>query len=296
MTVTIFSTKNPDYFLTQTESNNINTDLLKYAISQSSTPKLADEFDSEEDIYSVIDKLYSFDIDHPYVEWVQDYSPYLLKIKKDTKIPDRGFWKIHKYVSLKREEKEAKPLFELETIERKMPNDYIVIDVETTGLNPKIDEIIQFSAVKYINNKVDSTLDLFIKPSHGAEITQEITAITGISAKDVESQDTFLDNFDKINKFVSGGFLVGHNFKFDLSMIKSEYDRIKKPINSIKYADTLKIARKQMPYLGRGAYKLENLKMKLPETELGQLKSHNSLNDAYITGSLYQYLKKLALE
>ena len=44
MTVTIFSTKNPDYFLTQTENDNINTDLLKYAISQSSTPKLADEF------------------------------------------------------------------------------------------------------------------------------------------------------------------------------------------------------------------------------------------------------------
>ena len=97
-----------------------------------------------------------------------------------------------------------------------------------------------------------------------------------------------------VNSISGMNDLIFKDFSFFSLIVYRIY--IIKPVNPIKYADTLKIARKQMPYLGRGAYKLENLKMKLPETELGQLKSHNSLNDAYITGSLYQYLKKLALE
>lgn len=287
---TIFSAKNSDYYVEFNENKEISTALLKSAIKQTQDPRVMKEFKNNEDIDSLLDKLYSFNIEHTYADWLITYAKPALTLKKDGSLPDRAFWKKHKYQKLDTLNKVVteNPVT-LITDKEKMSKNYTVVDVETTGLNTEIDAVIQFSAVKYENFKPVDQLNIYIKPSNGENIKAETTAITGITQEDVDSGSTFKDAFNQINQFLDTSFLVGHNLNFDINILHTEYKRLNKELPKIKYSDTLKIAKSTLPFLPRGGYKLENLKKRLPK-EYNQLQSHDSLNDCFITGDLYQYL------
>lgn len=291
---TVFSAKNDDYYIKINEDKTFNTALLKEAIKDTQEKRIVKEFKNNEDIDSLLDKLYTFNIEHTYAEWLLTYAKTALKFNKDGSIPDRAFWKKHRYQKLNLEATQIKKeTITLVTNINNMKKDFTVVDVETTGLNKDLDSIIQFSAVKYENFKVVDKLNLYIKPSNGQKIKAETTAITGITEDDVKNAKTFKEEFKSIQKFLNSDFLVGHNLNFDIGILNSEYNRLHKELPNINYADTLKIAKSTLPYLPRGGYKLENLKKRLP-MEYNQLQSHDSLNDCYITGDLYKYLLDIA--
>ncbi|MCI5481083.1 MAG: 3'-5' exonuclease, partial [Lachnospiraceae bacterium] len=56
---------------------------------------------------------------------------------------------------------------------------YVAIDLETTGLSPKTDKIIEIGAVRVVNGKITDRLQLFADP--GRLIPQRITDLTGIT-------------------------------------------------------------------------------------------------------------------
>ena len=65
-------------------------------------------------------------------------------------------------------------------------DDYIVFDIETSGLNPHKDKIIEIAAIKYINNKPIDEFSYLIDPD--INISEIITKVTGLTDNDLRGQ------------------------------------------------------------------------------------------------------------
>lgn len=127
-----------------------------------------------------------------------------------------------------------------------MIKDYVCIDLETTGLNPKMDKIIEVGAIKVQNGEVVETLSYFINP--GRKLSPIITQITGIHDIDLVDAKTIEETIEEIISFSEGFPLLGHNLIFDYSFLKKASVNQKLVFERMGI-DTLKIARKVLPQL-----------------------------------------------
>lgn len=105
-------------------------------------------------------------------------------------------------------------------------NDKILIfDVETTGISPERDQIIELSIQHSLNNDSNAQTWRF-KPS--APIQPEAQAVHGISMDDLKDCPPFSQHAEELEQIFSNAeYLVGYNVKFDLSFLLSEFDRAK---------------------------------------------------------------------
>jgi len=162
-----------------------------------------------------------------------------------------------------------------------MRNDYTVIDLETTGLSPRTDKIIEIGAVKVINGQVAETYATFLNP--GRLLTPRITQLTGITDADLADAPYIETELAHLIEFIGDDCLVGHNLIFDYSFVKKAAANSKRPFEK-QGLDTLRIARAYLP--------------QLPSKKLGELcdyyhipiTAHRALGDALATHELYQRL------
>lgn len=265
----------PDY---QIKTHNKQVDLSYFNKQDRQIPKVIS-------INKVTDVLN--DLNTPYATWFKQFVLLAPRLKT---LPDTGYWQNHEYEALIDDNKQG--IIYLEDLSHDVP-DYLAMDTETTGLSPQSDYVIQFSIVQYHDHKEIDHYDCYLKPANNMAVPQVITNITGITNEDIQKAPAFNENIDEIEDWLTRGILVGHNLQFDLDMLQAEYQRIKHPFPSVEYYDTLLLAKKLIPNLGYGGYKLENLKKQLPEKAIATLQSHDSLNDSRMTGALFEYLQKL---
>ena len=102
--------------------------------------------------------------------------------------------------------------------EKKLVDDYVVFDLETTGFDPKSSRIIEIGALKYRNNELVEELSLLVNP--GCPIPDVITMITGIDDELVKNAISIEEAMPKFISFIEDLPLVAHNSKFDLSFIE----------------------------------------------------------------------------
>ncbi|MCK5520667.1 MAG: DEAD/DEAH box helicase [Candidatus Marinimicrobia bacterium] len=121
-------------------------------------------------------------------------------------------------------------------------DNFIAFDVETTGLESDMHDIIQFSASRFINGKLDKTYHFFCNP--GYSIPEHITELTRITDEMVAESVPFIERVEDVREFFGDLPLVGHNVKFDLKFI-AKYGI--EPDNPI--LDTLELSRIYMYYL-----------------------------------------------
>lgn len=162
------------------------------------------------------------------------------------------------------------------------PDNYTVVDIETTGLSPLKDEIIEISALKVRAGKIYDEFSQLIKPQ--ATISPFITHLTGITNEMVASSPMIQEILPKFIKFVSDDIILGHNIKFDLNFIRTNLENFGfEPLlnNSI---DTMKLGRK---YCKLKSHSLKNLSIE---------GHHRALNDCLITHNIYQNIKKQFIE
>ena len=96
--------------------------------------------------------------------------------------------------------------------------EYIAIDIETTGLNPSSDKIIEISAVKFIDGKQNDVFSYLLDP--GRPIPPFIEDLTGINNQMVEGKPQFSDISNNFSDLIGQATIVGHNVKFDIDFIK----------------------------------------------------------------------------
>lgn len=294
----LFSAKNPNYYI-ELIGDEINTQLLSLAIKDSSSKGIENELSSMISPESLTDFLLTFSIGHPYAKWLEQYLPfismYVSNTEDDIKLPDYGYWKKNKF-KLIEEPKELDEPVSLLRIKGGNVSEFVSFDVESTGVVPAVDRIIQIAAVKYRDNKVVDTFNTYVKPDnyHKKEgefyISDSIVDITGIKDSDIKDAPSLPEVSKDFLKFIEGEVLVGHNLVFDIDIITCEFKRNGLALPKIEYYDTLVEARELMPFQPRGGYKLEALKEKI---DMGHLDSHDALNDCYIAGELFIHLKGL---
>ncbi len=101
--------------------------------------------------------------------------------------------------------------------------EYVFFDLETTGISPFLNEIIEFGAVKQKNGRIVEKKQLFIKPK--IEIPEFITELTNITNDDVKDAPDILEALKEIKEWIGDAVLVAHNAQFDYSFLNSFYKR-----------------------------------------------------------------------
>ena len=165
-----------------------------------------------------------------------------------------------------------------------MVTSYVCVDVETTGLNPKSENIIEIGAVKVLDGQVIDTFQSFIKPRKPLESRiVELTGITEAMLADAPDGKKVMPLF---SEFCGDLPLVGHNLIFDYAFLKRALLNEKLSFER-KGVDTLKIARKYLPEL-----ESRNLGFLCQHFDIEHT-AHRALGDAQATVQLYEILKKL---
>lgn len=97
---------------------------------------------------------------------------------------------------------------------------YIAIDLETTGLNPKTDRILEVGAVRVEGNEIREQLHFFVDP--GRKIPERIVELTGITDDMLEGAVSQQEAAVRVADFCGDQVLLGHNILFGYSFLKAE--------------------------------------------------------------------------
>ncbi|MQS88624.1 PolC-type DNA polymerase III [Companilactobacillus mishanensis] len=119
--------------------------------------------------------------------------------------------------------------------------EYVIFDVETTGLSAVYDSIIELAATKMKDGEILESFDEFINPGHPlSEITTNLTSITDDMVENAPDEATIIQKFID---FVGDDVLVGHNVTFDIGFLNSALGRLGHPRVSVPVIDTLEMSR-----------------------------------------------------
>lgn len=152
---------------------------------------------------------------------------------------------------------------------------FVVFDVETTGLSPRKDKLIEIGAVKICNGKIIERFNELINPEIAIPIKiTSITHITNEMVKNCQSDEVVVKKF---LKFVSDCPVVAHNAKFDVSFIKVACFKYRLGPFKNDVIDTMEIARILHPEWIN--HKLETLTNNL-DVKFDNDKHHRALYDA----------------
>jgi DNA polymerase-3 subunit epsilon len=157
---------------------------------------------------------------------------------------------------------------------------FSIIDVETTGISARYNNIIEIGIVKIANLKIVNTFHTMINP--GRAIPYFISQFTGITDDDVYNAPFFEDAADDIMKFISDDILGGHNFSFDKSFLKRELLYAGKGLLYNEDVCTLKLSRRMYPNL-----RSRSLSSMCRHFKLHNENSHRALSDAKVTAQLF---------
>ena len=165
-----------------------------------------------------------------------------------------------------------------------MYDTYVSIDLETTGLNPKRDRIIEIGAIRVEQGQIVEEFSTFVDP--GRKLEERITELTGIRDEDLADAPQLDEVFPKLLEFMGELPLLGHSILFDYSFLKkAAVDR--KLTFERSAVDTLQIARKYLPELPH-----RNLEYLCRYYEIPH-HAHRALEDAKATDQLFRKLAEL---
>ena len=172
-------------------------------------------------------------------------------------------------------------------------DEYVVYDTETTGLNPKTDEILSIGALKIRNNKIVTSekFEIFVKPT--GEISEESIKIHQIRNIDLQNGSEPNEALDKFLYFIGSRPLVGYYLEFDVNMINKylkPYLGIKLPNEQIEVSGVYHD--KKIKFIPDGNIDLR-FDVIMKDLGLPIFGKHDAINDAIMTAMMYVKLKNI---
>lgn len=160
----------------------------------------------------------------------------------------------------------------------------VSLDIETTGLDPQKDAIIEIGAVRFNGQRIEDEWSTLINP--GRHIPENITQLTGIDDAMVRHAPRIADVLSELADFVGAAPVLGQNVRFDLGFLQRQRVLTLNPV-----VDTYELASVLLPTASR--YNLgalgQLLGIPLPAT-------HRALDDARVTHAVYERLLAMAVE
>ncbi|MBI3160020.1 MAG: DEAD/DEAH box helicase family protein [Chloroflexi bacterium] len=160
----------------------------------------------------------------------------------------------------------------------------VVLDIETTGLDPRRDAIIEIGAVRFNSRRVEDEWTTLVNP--GRELPAFITRLTGITTGMLQGAPRLATVMPELQEFVADLPILGHNVNFDVSFFRAqgffEYNDL---------LDTYDLASVLLP--GAGRYNLGALAQHLG---IPMPTAHRAMEDSRITMQVFNRLQEKALE
>lgn len=172
--------------------------------------------------------------------------------------------------------------------------DFVVLDVETTGLSIRKDHIVEIGAIRFLNGHPVEKFHVYVNPE--VAISEEITNINNVTNKMVFGQPTISEVISSFDDFIKNSSLIGHNLDFDLKFLHYSGSKVLSQNNC--FIDTLSIShlllkapKKDVGYHWDDSIQYDVLDYKLKTLcdyyQIPLDRNHNALFDAYATGRLY---------
>lgn len=158
---------------------------------------------------------------------------------------------------------------------------FVAFDLETTGLSPQLDRIVEIGAVKYIDGKETARYGVLVNP--GVPMPPGASAVNLITDEMLAGKPPITEVLPEFLKFIHGAVLVAHNATFDLGFIRSAMARQGLGQLPNDYVDTRVMAQKAFP--GRPNYKLQSLALDLG---IKALEAHRAVDDSRVCLELFE--------
>lgn len=176
-----------------------------------------------------------------------------------------------------------------------LPDDYVVLDLETTGLDYYYDNIIELAAIRYRGGQRTETLSSLVRPpeiTDGVYIASFIEELTGITNEMLAAAPALDEVLPGLLDFIGTDTVIGHNIPFDARFIAVGCGRL---LNGRTFdaplVDTLRISRKLLPELKH--HRLADLAAHY-KIEVGG--AHRSGVDCETTDAVYRAMRADILE
>jgi ATP-dependent DNA helicase DinG len=162
-----------------------------------------------------------------------------------------------------------------------LKNSYAVVDLETTNANWHDNgRIIQFGCALIEDGEITKVFNQKVNPE--VPIPSRITALTGLSDKDVKDSPTFKELAPDIFKLLKGRVFIAHNVNFDLPFLNREFNRVGLNELNVKAIDTVELSQIMFPTVS--SYKLQDLTSYL---SIEHDNPHSADSDALVTAKLF---------
>ncbi len=157
---------------------------------------------------------------------------------------------------------------------------FVAFDLETTGLSPQLDRIVEIGAVKFVDGREVSRFGKLVDPE--MPMPPGAMAVNGITDDMLAGKPTVREVLPEFLDYIRGAVLVAHNASFDLGFIRSAMGRLGLGLLANDYVDTKVMAQKAFP--GRPNYKLQSL-----AADLGvrSLEAHRAVDDARVCQEVF---------
>jgi len=159
----------------------------------------------------------------------------------------------------------------------------VVLDVETTGLSPAEDEVVDVGAVRIKNGAIEERFQALVRPTRPVGYSSEVHGLSDKLLREEGREPHSV--FEELRDFAGGAHIVGHNVRFDLSMLKAHGERVGVRFEFPSWDDTLEI--------GRRLVRLERYDLGTLCGHFGtpHLPSHRALADAEATADVLLALR-----
>lgn len=196
-----------------------------------------------------------------------------LKTQKEEVVQKYGFSKIAKVRKTKK----------FSNINR-AKKQYVVLDLETSGLDPIKDSIIEIGAVK-VSSKIEEYSCLI---KYDGMLSEDIKKLTNITDNDLKSGKDEKEALKELLEFIGQEIIIGYNINFDIKFLNETLKRHGQFHIKNKIYDVMKFVKQEKMFLKN--YKLETV---LKEFSIESKVSHRALEDAKVINKLIYKLNKL---
>ena len=163
--------------------------------------------------------------------------------------------------------------------------DFVIFDVETTGLQPKAgDRILEIAALRYKDGKVLSSFSSLVNPQRN--ISPGAFALNHISQEMVDSAPLSAEVLPKFLDFTGDSCLTGYNVDFDIGFLENELGLLgKNLLANTAIVDIICMARRVIR--GNDSYSLANVSSYLG---ISMPQEHRALSDVELTAQVFGHL------
>lgn len=125
-----------------------------------------------------------------------------------------------------------------------LPENFAFVDVETTGLSPTYDRVIEIGIIRVERGKVVEKFESLVNP--GGLLPQEITSLTSITNEQLAKAPSFWEIKGEVGQLLEGAIFAAHNVRFDYSFLRNEFKRMEVSFSPKQFC-TAKLSRYLYP-------------------------------------------------